>query len=165
MPRPTSSPAEGHKRAAPELIIPSPGRPRRVSVRPEECRHMLPRDPSPPGLGRRGVRSLGSWPRPTHRAQRPPTSEAPQPPARRGLCTETGHGPALGSMRDETTSRRRPADRRAPRCTNDLTAAHRRHPMFPFPRENSPGKQEKTREKTFPPVFRYFSTEILACHP
>ena len=160
MPRPTSSPAEGHKRAAPELLIPSPGRPRRVSVRPEECRHMLPRDPSPPGLGRCGMRSSGSWPRPTHRAQRPPTSEAPQPPARRGLCTETGHGPALRSMRDETTSRPPPAELKAPRCDPDWTAVHhRRHPLFPF----FPGK-DKTREKTFPSVFRYFSTEISACH-
>ena len=59
MPRPTPWPAEGCRRAAPELLIPSPGRPRRVSVRPEGCRHMLPRDPSPPGPGRLGVRALG----------------------------------------------------------------------------------------------------------
>ena len=158
MPRPTPWPAEGCRRDAPELLIPSPGRPRRVSVRPEGCRHMLPRDPSPPGLGRIGVRSLGSWPRPTHRAQRPPTSEAPQPPARRGLCTETGHGPALGSMRDETTSRRRPAELKAPRCDPDWTAAHGSAPSVFFPgnawrqkqKTGSPGKTAPSRRFTDP---------------
>ena len=66
----------------------------------------------------------------------------PQPPARRGLCSETGHGPAPGSMRDETTGWCRPADLKAPRCTPDWTAAHRSAPTVFFP-EKTGGKNKR----------------------
>ena len=134
MPRPTPWPDEGCRRAAPALPIPSPGRPERFSARQGGCRHIFSRVLPPPGPGRLAARALRELPRPTLCAWRSPTNGAPQPPARPGLCSETGHGPAPGPPRDETTGRRRPAELKAPRCDPDWTDAHQTH-QVPFSRE------------------------------
>ena len=55
-------------------------------------------------------------------------------------------------MRDETTSRRRPADLRAPRCTNDLTAAHRAATRCSlFPAKTHPGNKKRQERRRSPP--------------